>query len=158
MFRRLPSSRRRLAIEAAALLPLAWLMVRAVPFRFWHTLLGEATCGESEDATHRSAARHQDDITAKEISWAINAVNRRLGDVYTCLMKAMAAQWMLNRRHISSTLVLGTCTERGVDGKLVIKAHAWLRVEGSTVLGQHAGNFTAVSSYVKLLPLARGKP
>ncbi len=157
-FRRLPSSRRRLAIEAAALLPFAWLMVRTIPFRYWHTQLGKASSGEVDGAVRRDASRQHDGTTAKEISWAINAVNRRMGDAYTCLMKAMAAQWMLNRRHIASSLVLGTCTERGADGKLVIKAHAWLRVEGETVLGQHDGSFAAVSSYVKLPSLAQDKP
>ncbi|PMR71876.1 hypothetical protein CR158_17815 [Halomonas heilongjiangensis] len=127
-------------------LPLAWLLVRLMPFRFWSTWLGEAAPGEADPpATPETQA-------AYDVGWAVRTTNRTVGGRYTCLMQAMAAQWMLSRRHVPTSLVLGTLTERGEDNQLVIKAHAWLKVNGRTVLGDTGERFTAVSSYVRRHP------
>ncbi|EWH01133.1 lasso peptide biosynthesis B2 protein [Halomonas sp. BC04] len=80
---------------------------------------------------------------------ALKAINRRAGGRFTCLMLAMAAQWMLNRRGIASSLVLGTCNELNDRQEMDFKAHAWLRVGNHVVLGQHDGRFTALTSFIK---------
>ncbi|MCE9665081.1 lasso peptide biosynthesis B2 protein [Halomonas sp. M5N1S17] len=152
-FRRLTPDRRHLVLEAATGLALAWLLVRGFPFRYWCSLLGERAAGEVD--LH---PLYSDQQATREICWAVTAVNRATGDHFTCLMLAMAAQRMLSRRGISSSLVLGTLTERDEIGKLVIKAHAWLRVDGELVLGHHDGRFAALSSYLRRsTPSVRGK-
>ncbi|MCG6656324.1 lasso peptide biosynthesis B2 protein [Halomonas campisalis] len=142
-FRRLTGNRKQLLGEAALLLPAAWFLVRALPFRWWSSRLGTSVPGEVDPAQAAFDARSLD------ITWALKAINRRVGGRFTCLMLAMAAQWMLNRRGISSSLVLGTCNELNDRQELDFKAHAWLRVGSHTVLGQHGGRFTAVTSFIK---------
>lgn len=141
-FHRLPGPRKLMLAEAGLLLPLAWLLVRGLPFRWWSPRLGAPVPGEATPSG-------TDDERARDIAWAVMAINRRVGGRFTCLMLAMAAQWMLNHRRISSSLVLGTRTEHGEDRHLIIKAHAWLRVGSQLVVGHHGGQFTAVSSFVR---------
>lgn len=142
-FRQLAGSRKRLLCEAALLLPAAWFLVRALPFRWWSNRLGISVPGEADPVQTAYDAR------ARDIAWALKAINRRVGDRFTCLMLAMAAQWMLNRRGIASSVVLGTCNELNDRQELAFKAHAWLRVGNHIVLGQHDGRFTAVTSFIK---------
>lgn len=141
--RQLSRVRKYLLLEAALLLPAAWFLVRAVPFRWWSSWLGTSAQGEADPADARF------DTRARDIAWAVKAINRRAGGRLTCLMLAMTAQWMLNRRGIPSSLVLGTYYEVDEQQQRIFKAHAWLRVGMYTVLGQHGGRFTAVTSFVK---------
>ncbi|WP_181869929.1 lasso peptide biosynthesis B2 protein [Halomonas sp. DQ26W] len=143
-FRRLTPDRRRLVLEAARWLLLSWMFVRGLPFRYWCSLLGEPAPGEID-----IESLHSDSWAVREICWAVAAVNRAMGNRFTCLMLAMAAQRMLTRRGISSSLVLGTLTKRNEVGKLIIKAHAWLRVDGELVMGKHDSRFAAISSYLR---------
>ncbi|MDI5934180.1 lasso peptide biosynthesis B2 protein [Halomonas kalidii] len=145
--RRLSRNRKIVLLEAALLLPLAWLLVRTLPFRFWSRWLGEPVAGEAEPGPSSG-----NDPRVREVSWAFMAISRGTGERFTCLMLAMAAQWMLDRHRISSSLVLGTRTERGADQRLVLQAHAWLRVGSQIMLGQHGGEYTAVSSFVRTYP------
>ena len=50
-----------------------------------------------------------------------------------CLPQAMAAQWMLRRRGVSSTLVFGV--RRGNPQNRELEFHAWLDAEGECVVG-----------------------
>jgi hypothetical protein len=61
-----------------------------------------------------------------------------------CLVKAIAGMKMLNRRHLSSTLYLGTAIDK--NGKLI--AHAWLRSGSYYVTGkEEMNNFTIVGKF-----------
>lgn len=142
-FYRLSLARKIMLMETAFLLPWAWVLVRALPFRYWSRGLGKPTPGEADPSVTATDKRTRD------ICWAAMAINNAAGGRFTCLMLAMTAQWMLNRRRISNSLVLGTRTEQGADNRLAMKAHAWLRVGTRVVLGQHGGQYTAVSSFVR---------
>ncbi|WP_404452366.1 lasso peptide biosynthesis B2 protein [Virgibacillus necropolis] len=100
-------------------------------------------------------------IQMEETTFALNSTNKEvLSNVsqtihivsrYTfwesqCLVKAIAAMKMLERRRIESTLYLGTAKDE--KGKLV--AHAWLR-SGSFYLTGFEGmdKFTVVSKFAK---------
>ena len=63
-----------------------------------------------------------------------------------CLPQAMAAQWMLKRRHIAGTLYLGVAKDETKPEKLA--AHAWLR-SGDVLLTGGAGHrqFTVVATF-----------
>jgi hypothetical protein len=143
-FHRLSGRRKGLLFEAVLRLPAAWLTVRGIPFRWWSFRLGTSVPGEADPPCGAYDSR------AAEVAWAVNAINRRAGGRFTCLMLAMTAQRMLALRGISSSLILGTTNELNEDEQRVFKAHAWLRVGGQTVLGQHGGRFTAITSFVKL--------
>lgn len=146
-FVRLPWRRQALLLESSLWLALAWVLVRGLPFRFWSRWLGHQVPGEVElGAVDR-------DSRALEICWSIRALNSRMGEPFTCLMLAMAAQWMMHRRRISSCLVLGTLTEQDAQRRPSFKAHAWVRDAGGVILGNHDAPFIAISSFVRRYPV-----
>ncbi|WP_089656671.1 lasso peptide biosynthesis B2 protein [Halomonas pantelleriensis] len=130
-------------IEALIMLVFSCLLIRCFPFRWWSGWLGTRSQGE---VTAIDPVR---DHRVGDVARTLNAINRRCGGRFTCLMLAMAAHWMLGRRGISSSLVLGTRTEIADDQSLVMHAHAWLRVGPRVVLGAHDGSYVAVSSFVR---------
>ncbi len=140
----MPVKKKLLLSEAFLLLPVAWFVVRVLPFKWWSHHLGEVKPGEEilVDETLDTQA-------LKEFGWAVRKVNRLFRGVYTCLMLAMAVQWMLSRRKISSTLVLGTLMEKDASGSMVMKAHAWLRAGELIVVGGHGGRYKALSTYLR---------
>ncbi|MRH42715.1 lasso peptide biosynthesis B2 protein [Aquibacillus halophilus] len=80
------------------------------------------------------------------VSQAIHMMSRYTFWESQCLVKAIAAMKMLEKRNVESTLYLGTAKDE--SGKLV--AHAWLRsgsyyITGSEVMEQ----FTVVSKFAK---------
>ena len=147
-FMRLPLRRKVLLLEAVCQLALAWFLVRCVPFRFWSPLLGQQAPGEVVPREGTGDPR------APEICGTITSINRRLKGRLTCLMLAMAAQWMMCRRRISCSLVLGTLMERDEQQQSVFKAHAWLRDVNGVVLGGQEHPFVPISSFVYRYPPA----
>lgn len=137
---RAASLRRVLMVaEAAALLTLARILIRCLPFR---TLSRRAVAGGSEKpdispGQEATAARIRAAIRRAASSWAV------------CLPQALAANWMLRWRGIGSTLCLGVRRDPH-DGRM--NSHAWLRVGDSILIGgSQACNFVPVAE----LPLRR---
>ncbi|WP_422677736.1 lasso peptide biosynthesis B2 protein [Billgrantia kenyensis] len=141
----LPRYRKVLLLEAALWLSLAWVLVRAVPFRYWSRWLGHQAAGEADMS---EASR---DIRVKDICWSISTISRLMRNRYTCLMLAMTAQWMMHRRHISCCLVLGalTCNR---EQRLSLKAHAWVRDATGVVLGDLGESYVPISSFMRRYP------
>lgn len=85
-------------------------------------------------------------IALKHVSSAIRIMSRYTFWESKCLVKAVAAMKMLERRRIDSTLYLGTARDK--TGKMV--AHAWLRSGSFYVTGKEGmGMFTVVSQFAK---------
>lgn len=150
-FVQLPWSRQALLMEAAGWLALAWLLVRALPFRFWSRWLGTQSPGEVD------LAGAERDPRVRDICLSIASIGARLGGRLTCLMMAMAAHWMLSRRCISSSLVLGTRTEQDAQKRLILMAHAWVRAGSDIVLGHHEEGYIPISSFVRRHPSMEGQ-
>ncbi|WP_121662780.1 lasso peptide biosynthesis B2 protein [Metabacillus litoralis] len=71
-----------------------------------------------------------------------------------CLVRAIAALKMLERRNIDSTLYLGTGTDE--NGKMI--AHAWLRSGSMYVTGyEEMYRFTVTGKFAKMTNLVGGK-
>jgi hypothetical protein len=119
---RLPAPQRALALEAAAWLTLARILVSHVPMRHW--------------GRHLDAADSVDGVGRRELGPAVgrmvSRVARRLPFEASCLPQAMAAQWMLRRRGVSSRLWIGA--RRAAPGQS-LDYHAWLTVDGEPVIG-----------------------
>lgn len=82
----------------------------------------------------------------KEISQAIHIMSRYTFWESQCLVKAIAAMKMLEKRQIESTIYLGTAKDK--YGKLI--AHAWLRSGPFYITGlEGMENFTVVSKFAK---------
>ncbi|MGQ4665900.1 lasso peptide biosynthesis B2 protein [Metabacillus halosaccharovorans] len=71
-----------------------------------------------------------------------------------CLVRAIAALKMLERRNIDSTLYLGTGKDE--NGKMI--AHAWLRSGSMYVTGyEEMHRFTVTGKFAKMTNLVGGK-
>ena len=135
-FVRLPRGQRAVVLEAVACLALASVLVHRVPMRYWRGSLNAAGADIAGAAVRREFSR--------SVGRAVRRVARRLSFEPACLPQAMAAQWMLRRRHVSSHMVFGV--RRRSPGRPT-DYHAWLTVDGERVLGgRNAGAFTPLPS------------
>lgn len=112
---------RLLRIEAAAYLLAARAAIRTVPFR-WLVRVFERTPHKPEVEGEARAERRED------VRQAIHRAAQRLPGETVCFPKAVAAQAMLRRRGIGTTLCYGASTSAGTG----LAAHVWL------VDGEHA--------------------
>lgn len=140
-FHSLETNRKKLLIEAFCYL--AWARVlKSIPFSRTSSSLGTYMDETTKDC-------HQSD---RLLLWNISdAVN--LMSVYTfweskCLVKAIAAMKMLERRKVESTLYLGTAKDE--FGNLI--AHAWLRSGPFYITGgEERMNFVVVGKFAKFI-------
>lgn len=135
-FVRLPAPERRDLVEAVALCSVAGLLLKVLKFRRLAPRLGRhmaVSPAEPDRANGPTVAR---------VSWAVAAAAHHLPWHPVCLPQAVAAQWMLRRRSIPSTLYLGADPARDYD------AHAWVRA-GTTIVtgGPRDDRFAIVSSF-----------
>lgn len=121
---RLPPPQRALALEAAAWLTLARLVIRHVPFRYWRRHLEAVAKGAGEEAGRRALGRR--------VGGMVRRVARRLPFEALCLPQAMAARWMLRRRGIAARLWIGV--RQPAPGRPP-DYHAWVTVDGRSVIG-----------------------
>lgn len=136
-FLSLPSANRRLLLEALAYLGWARIL-KAMPFARIAPCLGTQR-KETTMLCHPS-----DERLIKEISQAIRIMSRHTVWESQCLVRAIAAKKMLERRRIESTLYLGTA--RDESGNMI--AHAWLRSGPFYVTGaEEMGMFTTVAVF-----------
>lgn len=94
----------------------------------------------------------EDEPMIRSISRVIGKVSRHTPWESMCMVKAMAAMKMLERRRLESTLYMGTSRDK--EGKLI--AHAWLRTGPYVITGaEEAPAFTVVSKFAKVLDQGR---
>ena len=92
-------------------------------------------------------------LVLKRISYAIQTMSRYTIWESQCLVQAIAAKKMLERRGIENTLYLGTAKDE--EGKLI--AHAWLRSGSYYLTGaEEMKRFTVVSSFAKHMSVVKG--
>ena len=83
-----------------------------------------------------------------EVSQAIGIMSKYTFWESECLVKAIAAMKMLEKRNIECTLYLGTAKD--ASGKLI--AHAWLRSGPFYITGAEVKEqFTVVSKFAKMM-------
>lgn len=130
------------------------LLIEAFIFLGWARIL--KTIAFSKVAPHLGERMKETSIVIDEsnrkliqrISQVVRMMSRYTLWESMCLVQAIAAMKMLERRQIESTLYLGTAKDE--KGKLI--AHAWLRsgpfyVTGGDVMHQ----FTVVKTFAKTL-------
>ena len=135
-FVRLPAPDRALLLEAVSALVTAGVLLRLMRFSRLAARLGR----HMAESPERSDAASTD--LALRIRWAVETSARHLPWKPVCLPQAVAAQWMLRRRRIASTLYLGVNPAEGLD------AHAWVRA-GTVIVtgGPRQEQFAVVSSF-----------
>lgn len=115
---------RRLLAEALVRMVLARILVFHCPFTVLSRRLGPRVPERTVAVTAAQAAQ------AERIGWAVRAMARRLGPLATCLIQAVAAKAMLDRRAVPTRLCLGM--RRREDRQ---DLHAWLDCGGAAVTG-----------------------
>ena len=134
---RLPRRDQLLLAEALLFLGLARLGTHFVPFRRFARLLG---CPRAESPADLTPAQL---MQARRIRWAVVIISRHTFWHSSCLVQAIAAQLMLKRRRIPSTLYLGVAKD---EQDLI--AHAWVRSGHAILTGApDHGQFTVVSTF-----------
>lgn len=122
-----------------ALFLLAWgRMLKSIPFSKLAPKLGE----KMRETSYEPMDQHIKLI--KDISHTVYRSSKYTFWESECLVKALAARYMLKRRGIESTLYLGT--RKDEQKKLV--AHAWLRSGPFIVTGSEGmEQFTIVATF-----------
>ena len=105
------------------LLFVAKTLVRLVPMRWWRASLGHPGDGASVEGAR----------PGRRVAAAVVRAAERLPSEYLCLPRAMAVQWMLRRRGVSSALVLGMQSSFRTGN--LHSLHAWVEAGGRTVIG-----------------------
>lgn len=124
-----------LFFEAVVFLALALLMIRWAPIRM---VMKSASLGRAGDLSPGAEMRAID-----QARWAVSCAAHRLPWRPVCFPRGLAAQWMLRRRGIGSTLHHGVA--RNATKALV--AHVWVTHRDENVIGSAAArDFTVVVS------------
>lgn len=122
-FARLPFERQKLLVMATLMLAVVALLRRFFPFR------AIAARTRHPDAPHADPPRQEELVAA--IRWAIWAAARRVPWRAQCFEQGFAAQWLLTRRHVPTTLHYGVAN-RADEGMV---AHVWVRAGDIDVVG-----------------------
>lgn len=128
-------------VEAGSWLIAARILLLLVPFKYLAARLGKQH-NQSPVTFDTNPERDQ----ARRIGRAVTTMSRYVPWDSACLAQAVAGKFMLQRRHIPSTLYLGVAK----DGDAKMIAHAWLRCGDVIVTGapQHQ-RFTVVSTFAE---------
>ena len=126
-FFRMPAVERRYLIEAALSLVVARFALRWLPYRRLSRLLERAPRQPEVTGAEREQLR-------KGVQWAIDRAAPYLPGEIVCFPRAVAAQQMLRRRRVGTTVYYGanTLPERGLT------AHVWLQDGSVGVVGDRS--------------------
>lgn len=113
-----------LLVEAFLTLAIGSVAIRALPFR----LVGKLASGPVNAPQPEIDARR---VLIQRVRWAIDACARRATWRAVCFQRALAAQLMLRRRGLNSTLFYGARS----DSALGVDAHVWVRDGQIDVVG-----------------------
>ena len=116
-----------MTLEAAALIAITRAAFRVTSFAATARLLARLAPSRRRNAPTGD--------TVARVRAAVGAASRRLRGS-TCLVQALAAEAMLRRRGIASTLHIGV---RPPAADTALDAHAWLEAAGAVVVGDQAG-------------------
>jgi hypothetical protein len=126
--------------EATLSLAVAQLLLH-VPFRWLAPLCGQLHPGADGALPVLS---EDENSSAFAVRRAMLRAARRLPWDSSCLVRALAAQMMLRRRHLPSVLQLGVRAGAATD----LSAHAWLKCGDVNVIGdESAAEFTPIAAF-----------
>ncbi len=124
-YQNLTNKSRWLLVEASVYLTFWQLIVKLLPFKWYHSYLGERTENPRETVFPST-------VTAKELRKAIYSASKYLPWNPVCFPQALAAKSMLKRRRATGIFYFGASGKN--PGKL-IDLHVWLNCEGQTITG-----------------------
>ncbi len=125
--------RRRLIVEALVCLIVARVLIAAVPFRRLSRLF-------TRKVALRNLTPEARQHVTTQVRHAISAATRRAPWPMMCFPQAVAAQDMLRRRGIPTTLYYGAATR----AEARLSAHVWLKDGDTGVVGHETASRFAV--------------
>lgn len=139
---RLSWSDRLLLGEAVAALAVASLAIAILRFRTIALIAGWIAGEEVPEPEYRRSL-------ARRVRWAVKACSNRVPWRAVCFQQGLAAQWMLRRRGVASTLYYGA-TPDAVTG---LATHVWVRDGNTDVIGcEIADKFAVLAAFPPLKP------
>ncbi|GAB7554711.1 hypothetical protein NRB_42240 [Novosphingobium sp. 11B] len=126
-FGRFDWEERRCLAEAMLLLVLAAVALRILPLRLLGRIAAAGPFGASPPTPERS------EVLTWMVGWAIDRAAKRSPLRALCFEQGMAAQIMLRRRGIDSTLLYGIAAMPGSSRS--IRAHVWIETAQFPVIG-----------------------
>jgi hypothetical protein len=127
--RRLSVKRLRLLIEAVFSLLLARLAIKLLPFHYLVKYINRDTMQINLIGPARDHLR-------VEVSWAIDHAARFLPGDTVCFPRGIAAQDMLRRRGVGTTLYYGAATLPDIG----LTSHVWVQDGANGVVGHKESN------------------
>lgn len=138
---RLSGHERRLLAEASLCLAAASTATLLLPFRRLAALMSASRPARPLAVPDRANA-------IRDVTTAVARAAPRMPFRAVCLQQAIAAQWMLRRRGIETSVQFGA---RFTDGEL--QAHAWVIDGGATIIGGSSEPYGALAAFP---PMASG--
>ncbi|MEE4451360.1 lasso peptide biosynthesis B2 protein [Novosphingobium resinovorum] len=139
-FRRFDWEERRCLAEAVVLLALAAAAVRLLPLGWLGRIASAGPFGAAPATADRA------EVLAWMVGWAVDRAARRNLLRAKCFEQGLAAQIMLRRRGMDSTLFYGV-TAVG-DEHRPIRAHVWVETERFPVVGDpEPGTFALLATW-----------
>jgi Transglutaminase-like superfamily len=127
----------RLELEAAALLVLARLAIRFVPFRWLVLWFERPTPPRQVRGAARAKAR-------REVRHAVFRASRWLPGKTVCFPRAIASQTMLRRRGVAAVLYCGATSGEARQ----LSAHVWVKDGQVPIVGVNSSRgYLALASY-----------
>lgn len=124
-------------VEAACCVTIAHTAIRVLPFR-------HLTRAFERPVAHPVLTESARRDAIADVRRAITAAASRLPGSPSCFARAVAAQAMLRRRGVRTTLFYGARTANGRD----LRAHVWLYAGDDAVVGQeNAPEYTVIAEY-----------
>ncbi len=130
-FFNLPAKEKQYLFEAALFIYLAKLMLIFLPFRVCLKTLKKGNYNFQPGINN-----------LKSFKRAIRRANKLAFWENVCLVQSFAGRWMLQRRNISSTLLIGVKH----DNSKKIIAHAWLKVQDFEIVPR-GEEYTTIASH-----------
>ena len=117
--------------EAAALLIFSRSLIARVAFHRWSKRLGTRA---GLAPPHSRPVTESQALRSRRVARAVLQAADRLPGEWLCLPRAMATCWMLRRRKIPCSLIIGV-TESGDRGGLD-DLHAWIECGNQILVGE----------------------
>ena len=139
-FLQLSPGERVLCVRALGVVSAIRIGLWVLPYRMLHRWV----FARSERALHRAQSEgmaHAAPSTAR-IVWLVQAASARVPQA-TCLIRALAAQYLLARHGYPSDVSIGVAG----GGEASFAAHAWLTCDGAELGAVEGENYTPITSF-----------
>ncbi|WP_159976969.1 MULTISPECIES: lasso peptide biosynthesis B2 protein [unclassified Novosphingobium] len=139
-FGRFDWEERRALVEAMVLLVIAAPLVRFLPLPLIGRIAAAGPFGKAPATTDRT------EVLTWMVAWAVDRAAKRSPLRALCFEQGLAAQIMLRRRGIDSTLFYGVAAAS--DTSRPIRAHVWIETERFPVIGDpEPGGFALLATW-----------